>query len=372
MKRFYLCFLMISWFMILPFSASAQTPGEADSIGLEERIRRLEQAVTPGSRSEEPGNAWFERVHLTTLIEVEADSTRIKYRDPEEGKETNSDVDLAKVEVGLDLDIAKYVTGHVLFKYDGDDDDLFVDEGFITLDGGERLPAYLIAGRQYLPFGAFDSYFITDPNTLTLGETNEGAVVAGYRIGGELVDISLGAFKGDAQKAGRDRINSWVAAVDLRPSENLTFRLAYTSNLGASTALNDELTDPDHLDRLVGGFSAFARFDFLERFRLIGEYVSAVRSFKPGELFDDSEEQGRKPAAWNFELGAALTDDIELAVRYGGADDCADFIPKAQYGAVVSWECFKYTTLSLEYLHAKYDGEIKHADSVTAQLAILF
>lgn len=49
----------------------------------------------------------------------------------------------------------------------------------------------IIAGRQYIPFGNFDSHFVTDPLTLLLGETNEGALVGGYRPGGETVDICL-------------------------------------------------------------------------------------------------------------------------------------------------------------------------------------
>lgn len=36
--------------------------------------------------------------------------------------------------------------------------------------------------------GYFDSSFVIDPNTLTLGETKDGAVVAGCRFGGEMID----------------------------------------------------------------------------------------------------------------------------------------------------------------------------------------
>ncbi|MDZ7664104.1 MAG: hypothetical protein U5K27_02035 [Desulfotignum sp.] len=54
-----------------------------------------------------------------------------------------------------------------MFKYE--EDDLFVDEGFITLSGTDAFPAFLTAGRQYLPFGYFDSHFVTDPATLDAG-----------------------------------------------------------------------------------------------------------------------------------------------------------------------------------------------------------
>jgi hypothetical protein len=72
-------------------------------------------------------------------------------------------------------------------------------------------PVYLIAGRQYIPFGYFDSHFITDPATLILGETNEGALVGGYRFNGEMVDISLGAFNGRVKEIGKDdKISNFV------------------------------------------------------------------------------------------------------------------------------------------------------------------
>jgi hypothetical protein len=58
-------------------------------------------------------------------------------------------------------------------------------------------------GRQYIPFGNVGSYFIAEPNTLIRGETNQGSVVAGYRFGGEMIDVSVGAFNGSIELAVR-------------------------------------------------------------------------------------------------------------------------------------------------------------------------
>jgi len=102
--------------------------------------------------------------------------------------------------VVVDANITNHVEGHVMVKWE--EDELFVDEGFFTLVGSEQFPAYLIAGRQYIPFGNFESHFVTDPTTLVLGETNNGAVVGGYRLGGEMVEVSIGAFNGRIDKAG--------------------------------------------------------------------------------------------------------------------------------------------------------------------------
>jgi len=259
----------------------------------------------------------------------------------------------------------------VMIKYE--DDDLFVDEGFISLSGGDAFPAYLIAGRQYIPFGNFDSHFVTDPNTLILGETTEGAVVAGYRLGGQLVDLSAGLFNGRANEAGDDdTIDSFVAAVTVQPMESVLFGASYTSNLASSNALSEVLVDADDLDSLVGGWSVFASVEFLERYYLIAEYVAAVDDFTAGELYVDTDIKARQPSAWNLELGIALAEGLEVAARYGGSDDGADFLPESQYGAVVNWGCFENTNLAVEYLHDEYEDNVKDADTVTAQLAVEF
>lgn len=193
-----------------------------------------------------------------------------------------------------------------MFKYE--DDDVFVDEGFITLSGTEAFPAYLIAGRQYIPFGNFDSFFITDPNTLILGETNEGSVVAGYRLGGEMVDFSVGAFNGKIDKARDDNaIDSFVASVTAQPFEMMMIGASYTSNLASSDTFSEFVNGP--IEELVSGWSAFVTFQILERFKIVGEYVAALDSFKVGEIYDAADAKERKPSAWNVELGAAI---IEL------------------------------------------------------------
>ena len=335
---------------------------------LEDRIKQLEDAINRQPESDK----WYDRLQISGLIEVEASHGKTDFKDPAVEDEKTSDVDLATVELGVDAKISAHVDGHVLFKYE--DDDLFVDEGFITLVGTENFPAYLIAGRQYIPFGNFDSHFVTDPTTLVLGETNDGAVVAGYRFGGEMVDVSIGAFNGDAEKSDKDDvINSFVGSIVVSPIENIKFGASYTSNIAGSDSFNEVVVDPDNLDSLVGGWSGFVTFEFLERFKLIGEYVGALGNFKAGEIYDAADTKERKPSAWNVELGVAIIDKVELAARYGGSDDGgADFLPESQYGAVLNWGFFKNTNLALEYLHGEFEDDAQETDSFIAQLAIEF
>jgi hypothetical protein len=371
-----MCFILILSFadplLAQDTSAQSKISDVSENVGgvksLEDRVKELEEAI----KKTEPEGRWFERIRISGLIEVEAGYGQIDFKDPGEEDEDTSDVDLATVELNADAKIADHVDGHIMIKYE--DDDLFVDEGFITLTGSERFPAYLIAGRQYIPFGNFESQFITDPNTLILGETNEGAVVAGYRIGSELLDIALGAFNGRAKESGDDDvIDSFVAAVKTNPVEGLSLGVSYTSNLAGSNSFNDEVVDPDDLDSLVGAWSAFVTFEFLERFILIGEYVGAIDSFEAGGIYAAGDTQQRKPSAWNVEFGATIIDDLSVALRYGGSDDGGStFLPETQYGAVVRWGGVKNTNLALEYLHGDFEDDYQDTDTVIAQLAVEF
>ncbi|HUV78606.1 MAG TPA: LbtU family siderophore porin [Desulfobacterales bacterium] len=353
-------------------SMSSEQAEQTNKVGgvksLEDRIKHLEDAIKRKPESDK----WYDRIEISGLVEVEAGYEKTDFKDLAIEDKKNSDVDLATAELVVHAKIAEHVEGHVMFKYE--DDDLFVDEGFIALVGSESFPAYLIAGRQYIPFGNYDSHFVTDPNTLILGETNEGAVVAGYRFGGEMVDVSVGAFNGNAKEIGKDDvIDSFVGSIAVNPFENMMFGASYTSNLAGSDTFNTVVVDPDNLDSLVGGWSAFVSFKFLERFKLIGEYVGALDSFKAGEIYDAADTKERKPSAWNVELGVAIIDNLELAVRYDGSDEGgADFLPESQYGAVLNWGFFKNTNLAIEYLHGEFEDDAQETDSFIAQLAIKF
>jgi hypothetical protein len=368
MKLYLYCMVLVLGFAVTCAAHEAMpsdppAPGGVKS--LEDRVKQLEEAT---GRKPESGK-WYDRMQVSGLVEVEAAYQEVDYGDPDQADEDGGDVDLATVELAFDARIAEKVDGHVLVKYE--DDDLFVDEGYITLSGGDAFPAYLIAGRQYIPFGNFDSHFVTDPTTLILGEATEGAVVAGYRLGGQLVDISAGVFNGRAKETGDDTIDSFVAAVTVQPMESVLFGASYTSNLASSNALSEELADADNLDSLVGAWSAFASVEFLERYYLIAEYVAAVDDFTAGELYT-ADVKARQPSAWNLELGIELAEELEVAVRYGGSDDGAGFLPESQYGAVISWVVFENTNLALEYLHDEYEDDVQEADTVTAQLAVEF
>ncbi len=366
-------FLVIT-LMLLP---SAQATGEPENLTLAESpggVKSLEQRVAHLNdlieRTADDDN-WFNRIQVGGLVEVEAGYENIRFNDPAVEDENAGDVDVATVELDMDVKITDHVDGHVLMKYE--EDDVFLDEGFITLTGGDDLPARLIVGRQYIPFGNFHSHFITDPTTLILGETNEGALVAGYRLGDNMADLALGAFKGKLRKAGDDdTIDGYVASLTSAPFDGLAFSASYTSSLAAADAFADAVIDPENLASHVAGFSAHATLEFLEHFTLSGEYVGALKRFQAGEIYDPADDKRRKPVAWNAELAVVVSDALEIAARCSGSHHGADLLPESQYGAVINWGFFDNTNIALEYLYGKFEDDHGKIHAVTAQLAVEF
>lgn len=365
------------WVIVLALSLGLAVPGvslaveSSKTLGLSERIEILEKKM-----EEKDGlGRWLDRISIAGLIEVEAGYEDIDFDDPAVEDEDSSDLTLATVELGIDVDFIKHVSGHVLLLWEEDDTEpLDVDEAYIRLDGEDVLPLYLQAGKMYVPFGKFDTHFISDPNTLELGETRESAAVIGYA--NEMVELSFGVFNGDIDEAGKDdHIDSFVAgAVFTLPEEAvpglaLAAGASWISNIADSDVLTDEIAVDGIADK-VDGINAFLTATLNERWTLIAEYLGALDEFEAGELaFDEGE--ALEPKTWNFEIGCAVTDALTLAAKYEGGDDLGGLLPDSQYGAVASYALFENTTLALEYLHGEFENDDER-DLVTAQLAFEF
>jgi hypothetical protein len=323
---------------------------------------------------DENGGKWFENITLSGAIEVEAGFEKIDYNDPATPDEDSSDIAIATVELGIDAEIAKHVSGNILFCYDGED--LEVDEAIISINGEDVVPLYLNAGQLYVPFGNFESHMISDPVTLELGETRESAVVAGFA--NDWIDISAGVFNGDIDDSLEDnKIESYVAGAVFSLPENtiagfgLSVGASYISNIGDSDFLQEDIeAGPGIVTDYVAGYSAFISISALDRFFLNAEYLTAADEFAAVDLSFASGQEF-KPSTWYAELAVGITEDLEIAVRYEASDDCGDSLPKKRYGAAITYGLFENTSLGLEYIHGEFEND-DETDVVTAQLAIEF
>jgi hypothetical protein len=312
-----------------------------------------------------------EKISISGLIEVEAGAEEVEYADGT--TDAGSDLVLATAQLGLGMKATEHISGDLIFLFEEDATDLEIDEAAINLSNDVLFGRF---GRQYVPFGVFNSHFISDPLTLELGETRETALLAGYNR--DLFSLSAFIFNGDAEKAGQeDHIRDWGLSLTVTPMENVELGASYLSDLADTDAeLLEEYTER------VGGWSAYAVLGFGD-FEFSGEFLGATESFDAADLDEDGNGSGDKPAAWNLELSYAVAENIEVALRYEGSDEFAGQ-PERQYGVAASWAPWEHVNLALEYLRGEFDNDFAgdlasdggspadKRDLVTAQLAFEF
>jgi len=368
------------------FSATLVWAESPSNAVLLERINRLEEKLA--AQDNEPAgflDAWTDKITLSGVIEIEAFYESIDYDDPAEDDEDNSDITLATVELGVDVDLVKHISGHVLLLWEEDDTEpMDVDEAYITLDGEDVLPLYLMAGKMYVPFGDYTSNMISDPLTLEVGETRESAVLVGFDING--LYGSVYAFNGDIEEADDDdnHVDNFGASLGYAV-ENDTMTLdagvSYINNLVDSDGLGDgfdeavaeadELGEVLELDDYVGGFAAHFVAEF-GNLNLIAEYVGAIDDIE--YRVDGVKVEEDAIQSWNLEAGytfVLLGNEMIVAAAYQGTDNAADFLPESRYMVCIGAGIFDYTSLALEFAHDEYETD-DEADIVTAQLAIEF
>jgi len=369
-RKFFIVALTVALTVTLftsPMAALAAHPadGNPEIENLKQRIEALEaekKTAKPLSIS-----SLAEKITLSGLIELEA-----AYNKPEGGEES-SDLTLATVELGLEVQATDYLGGHIVLLWEeGEDMEAYdiLDEAVIILTKPQPVwgvtPSFT-GGKMYLPFGKFNSTMITDPLTLDLGETNQSAGM--LTLEGELWTLQAGAFSGETDTSGdHDTIDSWVAALETRPFNTLSFGISLISDLAESDLelVEDEDAELFYTSSVMGA-SAWLSWQF-GQFGFEAEYLTALSKFDR-ELVGLTDLTGRRPSAWNLELAWMPNDRWQVAGRYEQADDFQDDVTR--YGGAVSYGLFEHAVLALEYLH----GDAKGTDpdhTVTAQLAFEF
>jgi hypothetical protein len=245
-------------------------------------------------------------VSFSGLIEVEASAA-----EDFEGADS-SGFELATVELGFDAQVTDWASGHILVLYEeGGDDDVVIDEGYITLGNTEQFPLYLTAGRMYVPFGNFETNMISDPLTLEISETQETAIQVGFEAAGAYGSVF--AFNGDTNEGGGDsQIEQFGANLGYTYEQegfSLDVGISYMNSMGDSDGLSGILEEEDMLEvDYVDGFGAYA-VAAIGPFSLIGEYITALDDF--------GDEDDSQPMAFSVEAGYTFDLSGMESTRHG-------------------------------------------------------
>lgn len=288
----------------------------------------------------------------------------------------SSDITLATAELFVEAAVNKYVTGVLHFLWEeGKTEPVDIDEAFILLGKTDDVPWYLLGGRIYPAVGLFESYFISDPITKELFETQESAVEIGYSA--KWINVGVGAFNSQVHLGSDDpdnMINTFYGRAQFStpegfiPDGKIAAGVAYINNIASSGFLREQVPG-DQLQDLVGGLSVMTSASY-KIFALQAEYITALDEFKEGEL-DYAGAHKAKPWAFNLELAVMPWEKWTFAAKYAKAGDVYEEFPETRWGAVASWEFLPGTVLSLEYLRGTYAND-DTSDTVTSQLAIAF
>lgn len=343
---------------------------KAEIENLKKRIEALESQQEVSAQAEDQDLDFGQiskYVTLHGLLEAEA-----YYAKPSDSDE-ESDLTLATAELSIEATLNEMVGGHITLLYEeeaGEEDDIDVDEAVISLTSPGQLfgqtPSVHV-GRMYVPFGMFNSYMVSDPLTLELGETQDTAAL--FALEGDMWVLKAGVFNGDVDADGdNNHIDNFVASLELMPVENLSLGFSYINDLAESDS--ELVQDATLYSSNVAGASAFLSAQ-CGQFGFELEYLTALDDFDSALLAIGNGLTGSRPEAWNLELAWMPSEKIQLVARYEEANDFQDDVKR--YGATASYGLHEHVVLALEYLRSDADASVDDkVDVVTAQLALEF
>ena len=289
--------------------------------------------------------------HLTLSGAIEGDFLLTEGFDGDSTSEFNLDT----VELRFDLRATDWAGGVVVIDYDGDEDDIGLDEANVTLGGSETLPFFLTGGKLYAPFGDFTTTMIQDPFTLTLGEIVDEGVVAGWS--GHGLSLALFALDGVDETNDSRRVNGFGVSLAWErewDEGGLRFGGGWVNNLADADAIGDALPRSEEddilLDRSVDGLNLHGGLHY-GALALHTEYTTALDSFAADEIAWKGD--GARPAAWASELAwttALKGHETTLALGFQKTWEAVALeLPEYRCSVSAAVALFAGTTLHLEY-----------------------
>lgn len=289
-----------------------------------------------------------------------------------------SEFNIATVELGLEAKLYESLAGHILVKYEGEEDDIFLDEAYIQLGPNEKYPFILSAGKGYMPFGNFETNMIQDPLTLEIGEVSDTGLTLSYEKNG-IYGIVFG-YNGLKESGEDELINGFGLAAGFSyetDDKSLEIGVSWINNLADSSTITDALAEKgfDTVNNQVNGLSGHI-LTTIGSFTLIGEYLTALDDFGSTEIVLGSD--GAKPQTWNTELSYStnlFAKEAVFALGYQKTDGAVELgLPESRIICLASFSILDGTTIGFEYFQdedysQKNGGTGNKSETFTLQLS---
>lgn len=294
----------------------------------------------------------------------------------------STDIQLTKLELRVDATLQQLISAHIAFLYEEDRTDFQLDEGSIIL--GPSAGKSFVFGKMYLPFGRYDSFMVSDPQTLVMGETTETVMMLAVDNAAGYGSIYL--FNGDSTEsavlaAGDDDTVSGGFNLGRREGDRYDLGMSYITNITDSNTLQRLESTPGSgnagvVNKGVPGASVHLKMSS-GKTTFIAEQVMALESFENGDL-DGLVTSREQPTATNYELGFVREDGSVLAFGYQTTED-AQFIglPKSVTSVVMRKEVMRGASMALEYAQIEdyatsAGGSGRTVDMISLQVAMEF
>jgi hypothetical protein len=252
------CFLAVA-LMGISASASADAAFERK---VEERLAKLEQ------QNKNNGSQIADKLTITGVVEIEA-SIGEGFDD-----KSYSDLTVATVEVSMSAELTDKVGAEVIFLYEQDETELDVDVATLSFDQIIG-PVDLLIGKQYLPFGRFETALVNDTLILELAETNKTAAVFSLEQDGLIVGAHL--FDGSVDR--ERHVENWGLTFQYG-QDNWAFGADYISSLAESDGLSGFAEDEGlSLIEEDGAFTVSGSLG-VDVITIVAEYLSSVSDIK--------------------------------------------------------------------------------------------
>ena len=287
---------------------------------------------------------------------------------------TTSDPAISKIELQFNTPESHPLGMLMRLKHEADSDE--VDEAYMRYRFGDENRFAVMAGKSYSPFGHFDTSLITDPVTLTLGESRS----QGLKFELDQGDWTASAFASPVPtSSGSDAAGG--AEVEFHRGsdwQGYSIGLAAMNNIAISNGVQSALSSPGVSERAVPAVAAHATFASGSNHITIESIVTTKR-FAPGNL--DFAGGGAKPGAWRAEFARRFqfgNIPFTAAASWQQSHEALALdLPQSRIAAGLSAELSEYASLALELLHdtaypVSVGGNGKTNDTLTLQFALSF
>jgi hypothetical protein len=242
------------------------------------------------------------------------------------------------VEVGFNHSFNDKVESHVLVLYEGGehDDNIAVEEAIITLHLTKNIS--IIAGRQSVPFGQFDSNMLSDP---LKEEAIQFALSSGQFYSAFYLFKNYSDFS--------EKMDDFGLSLDYESEAFATGMSLIFDVKGQSNANHTAKGVSFHAKKTIG------------RTTLIVEHLQV-----------SANAVGKKPQESNLELSIDIESDRMLTFSVQKTKNATDLdLPKKTFGIVYSMPIYDKVELTTEVMKTKtYDGSNNTA--ITLQLGYEF